>query len=74
MLGSWIIILVGNTAWLTQGQIADLFAVNVPAISKHVKNIYGDKELARKATVSRMETVRTEGKRQVSPSDTVPKL
>lgn len=31
--------LAGETAWLTQAQIADLFAVNVPAISKHVKNI-----------------------------------
>jgi len=60
--------LVGETVWLTQAQIAELFAVNVPAISKHVKNIYGDKELARKATVSEMETVRTEGKRQVTRS------
>lgn len=57
--------LVGDTVWLSQAQIADLFSVNVPAISKHIKNIYGDKELARKATVSKMETVRTEGKRQV---------
>ncbi|MEK7840695.1 MAG: RhuM family protein, partial [Pseudomonadota bacterium] len=60
--------LVGNTVWLTQAQIADLFTVNVPAISKHVKNIYSDKELTRKATVSKMETVQTEGKRQVARS------
>lgn len=46
-------------------QIAELFHVNVPAISKHVKNIYDARELSRRATVSKMETVRQEGKRQV---------
>lgn len=58
--------LAGETVWLTQAQIADLFAVNVPAISRHIKNIYADRELSRKATVSKMETVRMEGKRQVT--------
>jgi prophage maintenance system killer protein len=58
--------LAGETVWLTQAQIAELFSINVPAISKHIKNIYADRELARKATVSKMETVRTEGKRQVT--------
>lgn len=58
--------LAGETVWLTQAQIADLFAVNVPAISKHIKNIYTDRELARKTTISKMETVRTEGKRRVA--------
>lgn len=57
--------LAGETVWLTQSQIADLFGVNIPAISKHIKNIYADRELTRKATVSKMETVRKEGKRQV---------
>ena len=58
--------LAGETVWLTQAQIADLFAVNVPAISKHIKSIYADRELSPKATVSKMETVRLEGKRQVT--------
>lgn len=58
--------LAGETVWLTQAQIADLFAVNVPAISKHIKNIYADRELTRRATVSKMETVRIEGKRRVT--------
>lgn len=31
--------LAGETGWLTQAQIADLVAVNVPAISRHIKNI-----------------------------------
>lgn len=57
--------LAGETVWLTQAQIADLFAVKSPAISKHINNIYDSRELARKATVSKMETVRMEGKRQV---------
>ena len=60
--------LVDETVWLSQAQIAKLFAVNVPAISKHINNIYDSKELKRKATISKMETVRTEGKRQVTRS------
>lgn len=60
--------LAGETVWLTQAQIADLFAVNVPAISKHIKNIYADRELSRKATVSKMETVRTEGQLKINDS------
>lgn len=55
-----------ETVWLTQSQIAKLFGVNVPGISKHIRNIYVTRELQRKATVSKMEIVRTEGKRQVS--------
>lgn len=58
--------LAGETVWLTQAQIAELFALKVPAISKHIKNIYDDRELARKETISKLETVRTEGKRQVA--------
>jgi hypothetical protein len=38
----------------------------VPAISKHVKNIYASKELSVKSTVSKMETVQIEGKRKIS--------
>lgn len=58
--------LAGETVWLTQAQIAQLFAVNVPAVSKHINNIYAAKELGRKATLSKMEMVRTEGRRQVT--------
>lgn len=58
--------LVGETVWLSMNQIANLFGVNVPAISKHVRNIYEVGELSRRATVSKMETVRKEGRRQVT--------
>ena len=57
--------LAGETVWLTQAQIADLFAVKSPAVSKHINNIYASRELVRKATASKMETVRMEGKRSV---------
>jgi predicted transcriptional regulator len=55
-----------ETVWLTQSQIAKLFGVKVPAVSKHIKNVYATRELQPKSTVSKMEIVRTEGKRQVS--------
>ena len=45
--------------------MAELFDVNVSAISKHLKNIYNENELYEEATISKMETVQTEGDRQV---------
>ena len=54
-----------ETFWLTQKAMAELFDVNVPAISKHLQNIYEEQELSRNATISKMETVRQEGERQV---------
>ena len=60
-----------ETFWLTQKAMAELFDVNVPAISKHLQNIYEEQELSRNATISKMETVRQEGERQAqlkSPS------
>jgi hypothetical protein len=54
-----------ETVWLTQEQIATLFGVNVPAISKHIKNIYNEQELEPSGTLSKMEIVREEGGRQV---------
>ena len=54
-----------ETLWLNRKQIAALFNVNVPAISKHIKNIYSSGELSNKTTVSKMETVQKEGKREV---------
>jgi len=54
-----------ETIWLTQKQIAELFDVKVPAISKHIKNIFESGELQETSTVSKMEIVRQEGKREV---------
>ena len=54
-----------ETIWLTQKQMADVFGVNIPAISKHIKNIYKDKELNQFSTVSIFEIVQKEGNREV---------
>jgi hypothetical protein len=51
--------------WLTQKGIAQLFNVKVPAVSKHLNNIYSSNELEREATVSKMETVQLESGRAV---------
>lgn len=54
-----------DTIWLTQRAMADLFAVNTQAITKHLNNIYDDGELQKETTCSKMEQVQTEGNRQV---------
>ena len=51
--------------WMSQRALADLFAVGVPAINKHLKNIFESGELSEKGTISKMETVRQEGSREV---------
>jgi hypothetical protein len=47
-------------------KIADLFDVNVPAISKHLNNIFASGELQKEGTVSILETVQNEGKLEVA--------
>ena len=54
-----------ETIWLTQKSMAELFGVEVPAISKHLTNIYDEGELIQDSTVSKMETVQNEGTRTV---------
>ena len=54
-----------KTVWCTQKAMGMLFDVNIPAISKHLKNIYEQGELTEERTVSKMEIVRMEGNRQV---------
>lgn len=58
--------LEGETLWITQMQMAELFEVQKAAVSKHLKNIYASGELDQEATVSKMETVRKEGGRTVN--------
>lgn len=50
-----------DTFWLTQKAMAELFGVKVPAISKHLTNIYAEGELSEAATISKMETVVNRG-------------
>lgn len=54
--------------WMTQKTISELFGVNIPAISKHIRNIYDSEELVRKLTISKMETVQMENERHVKRS------
>jgi len=54
-----------ETFWLTQKRMAELFGVEVPAINKHLSNIYDTGELNREATISILETVQQEGSRMV---------
>ncbi|MDY3954091.1 MAG: virulence RhuM family protein [Anaerovoracaceae bacterium] len=54
-----------ETIWLTQKSMAELFDVDVPAISKHLSNIYADGELLKDSTISKMEIVQQEGTRHV---------
>lgn len=50
-----------ETLWLTQKAMAELFGVKVPAISKHLKNIFEEGELEESVTISKMETVVNRG-------------
>jgi hypothetical protein len=56
----------GDTVWLTQPAIAELFGTTVPNISMHLKNIFEEGELTPEATLQNFLTVRQEGSRQVS--------
>ncbi len=49
--------------WLTQKRMAKLFGVNVPAISKHLKNIFESNELEEKSVISILETTAEDGKK-----------
>jgi len=54
-----------ETIWCTQKAMAALFDVGVPAISKHLANVFETGELKEEATISKMETVHQEGNREV---------
>ena len=69
--GSVQVVVKGGTLWMTQKAMAKLYAVNVPDISKHLKNIYETGEQKVEATVSKMEIVQQEGKRKVKREQTL---
>ena len=50
-----------ETLWLTQKSMAELFGVQVPAISKHLKNIFDENELDENVVISKMETTTIHG-------------
>ena len=59
------VLYANETIWCTQKAMAALFDVGIPAISKHLANVFETGELSEEATISKMETVQTEGNRQV---------
>ncbi len=54
-----------ETVWASRMQMAEMFGVNPQAISKHLNNIYKERELSREATSSKMELVQSESARTV---------
>ena len=56
---------IKETIWCTQKAMAVLFDVGIPAISKHLTNVFETGELSEEATISKMETVQHEGNRDV---------
>ena len=50
-----------ETIWLTQKAMAELFGVQTPAISKHLKNIFDEGELDKQVVISKMETTTLHG-------------
>lgn len=59
------VVVKNETIWLTQKAMAELFGVGIPAISKHLKNIFDEGELDRFSTISILEIVQKEGNRNI---------
>ena len=62
------VVVKDETIWATQKAMASLFGVGVPAVNKHLKNIYEEGELTENSTVSKMEIVVNRGFRGEVPS------
>lgn len=57
--------LENETVWLNLNQLSELFQRDKSVISRHISNIYKEKELNKKATVAKYATVQTEGNRKI---------
>ena len=60
--------LEGETVWLTQAQMSELFQTDRTVINRHIRNIYKSGELEEEATCAKNAQVRMEGSRKVSRS------
>ena len=56
------VVIKDETLWCTQKAMAQLFGVGIPAISKHLKNIFTEGELVADSVISKMETTAADGK------------
>ncbi len=55
-----------ETIWLSQKKMSELFNVQVPAINKHLKNIFEERELVENSVISKMETTANDGKKYLT--------
>ena len=55
----------GETLWLSQALIAELFQKDVRTVNEHLVHIFEEGELSREATIRKFRMVRTEGRREV---------
>jgi hypothetical protein len=56
----------GETVWLTQALMAELFDISIPTVNEHLRNIFGEGELDPEATIRKFRIVRQEGTREVT--------
>lgn len=56
------VVIKDETLWCTQKAMAQLFGIGIPAISKHLKNIFTEGELVADSVISKMETTAADGK------------
>ena len=63
----------GETVWLTQAQLVDLYGSSKANVSEQIKHIFEEEELSKEATVRKFRTVQIEGSRQVKTLSSVEK-
>ena len=56
----------GETVWLTQALMAELFDISVPTVNEHLHNIFEEAELDPEATIRKFRIARREGTREVT--------
>lgn len=56
----------GETVWLSQAQMAELFQKSLPTINEHIKNTYREGELDKKSTIRKSQIVQKEGSRDIT--------
>lgn len=59
------VLLTGETVWLTQRQIAELYGVSVPTVNEHLSTVYGEGEIEPERTIRKFRIVQMEGARSV---------
>ena len=58
--------MTGETVWLSQKQMAELFEKDVNTINEHIKNIFNEGELSKDPTIRKFRIVQKEGSREVA--------